>query len=681
MTSLLPDSNPFARPSTLPLELPDFAAITDADWMPAFHAGLDQARAEIAAIAENPEEPTFDNTLGALERAGQLLDRVLALAFNLISADGTEGRIKFESDMNSAYTAHQSWVFLNADLFARIDAIFQRRHELGLDAESLRLVEKTHQSFVRAGAALTGGDRARLAELDAEISRLATLYRQNAVHAMADSAVHVTDESELAGLDEATVAGAAAYAAEQGQTGWLFKLFSPTIQPLLADAENRSFRERVWRTSTQRATTGEHPNQALAYEIAHLRAERAQLLGFATHADWVLADTMAGSFAAVKGMLDQLIPATVRAAHAEAERLRTLAEADGITDLQPWDWAFYAARVERADYGLDTARLKKYFPLEQVLRDGVFRTAEILYGLEITERPDLPGYAEDVRVFQIARDGEIIGLLVGDWYTRATKSGGAWMSSFRDQSTLLDRLPVVINNMNITPPAAGEQALLSFDEVTTMFHEFGHGLHGLLSEVTYPTFSGTNVSRDFVEFPSQVNEIWAFWPEVLQAYARHVETGEPISDSDVADIQAAKRWGLGFAKHEFLQAAVLDLGWHTLAADQQVDDWEAFECDTLTQWGLADDLIAPRYRSAYFTHIFGGGYSAGYYAYLWAEVLDAHGEDWFKRNGGLSREAGEKLRAEVLSRGDAREVADSFRAFAGEDPRIEPLPERYGFAL
>ncbi|GAB3699892.1 M3 family metallopeptidase [Mariniluteicoccus flavus] len=681
MTTYLPASNPFARPSALDLELPDFAAISDDDFLPAIRAGIEQARDEVTAIAENPDEPTFDNTVGALERAGQLLARVRAVLFNLISADGTDDRIKLESEVMPELSAHSSWLHLNPALFARITAVHDRLDELDLDPESRRLVEETHRAFVRAGAALGDDDRARLADLDNRLSALGTTYRQNAVHAMARSAVLVTDADELAGLDAPTRAAAAAYAAEQGHPGaWLFKLLSPTIQPLLRSATDRGFRERVWRASTERATTGESPNTELAVEIARLRAERAALLGHRTHADWVLADTMAGSYAAVKDMLDRLIPPTVAAARAESVRLRERALADGVDALQPWDWPFYAARVQEEDYRLDADRLKHYFPLERVLRDGVFRTAEILYGVTITERDDLAGYAEGTRVFEVARDGAPIGLLVGDWFTRATKAGGAWMNSLRTQSRLLDRLPVVVNNMNIARPEPGRDALLTFDEVTTLFHEFGHGLHGLLSDVTYPRFSGTAVSRDFVEFPSQVNEIWAFWPEVLDAYARHVDTGERLGTTDVAEIEAAKRWGLGFAKHEFIQAAVLDFGWHTLTVDDEVTDAAAFEREVLEQWGMANPLIAPRYGSAYFTHIFGGGYSAGYYAYLWAEVLDAHGEAWFAANGGLDRANGAHLEETVLSRGNARDVAASFRAFAGEEPKIEPLLERYGFA-
>ncbi|MGY1708555.1 M3 family metallopeptidase [Geodermatophilus sp. SYSU D00758] len=675
----LPADNPLARPSALPLELPPFAAITVEDCREALLAGMAEQRAEVAAIAGSPEPPTFENTLVALERSGRLYRRAAAVFHNLASSLATDRLREVERELAPLESAHADALRLDPALFARVDAVHAARHDLGLDAESVRLVERYHTDFVLSGARLDDEGRTRLSALNRELSELSTTFGQNLLLATGAAAVLVTDPAELDGLGEEAVAAAARAAADRGLTGYLLTLVLPTGQPVLARLRDRGLRERLHRASVGRASAGEHDNGPVAARIARLRAERARLLGFATHADLVLADQTAGSTAAIDAMLGPMVPAAVANARAEARVLAEHAARDGVTDLAPWDWAYYAERVRAERYAVDTAALRSWFELDRVLVDGVFRAAELLYGYRFTPRPDLVGYHPDVRVWEVTdADGGTVGLYLGDFLARDGKRGGAWMSSFVSQSRLLGTRPVVVNVLNVTPGGEGQPTLLTLDEVNTLFHEFGHTLHGLSSAVTYPRFAGTSVPRDFVEFPSQVNEMWALWPEVLTGYARHVDTGEPLPEAAVAALDAARLWGEGFATVEYLAATLLDQAWHRITPETEVGDPAGFEQAALEAAGIALDLVPPRYRTTYFQHVFAGGYAAGYYSYIWSEVLDADTVEWFRENGGLRRENGDVFRERLLSVGGSVDPMAAFRAVRGRDADPAPLLRRRG---
>ncbi|WP_395404153.1 M3 family metallopeptidase [Arthrobacter sp. UC242_113] len=667
-------TNPLLSPSALPFGLPPFADIDDGHYAEAVDAGLNDHLAEIQAIVDNPEPATFDNTALAMEKSGRLLDRAAASFFTLVSADASEAIKNLETELSPRFAAHQDAVYLNRGLYERFAAV----DSAGLDAESARLVEEYLKEFRQSGIQLDDAGQDRLRSLNAELSRLGTEFGQRTKEAMKSAALLLDSADDLAGLPADEIASAAEAARVAGHDGkFLLTLIQPSNQPALAALDNRDVRRRLFEASVARGSTGGDLDVLdLVNSLVRLRAEKAALLGFANYAELVVDRQTAPDFGAVRSMLNRLAPAAVRNADAEAE---ALAESAGHP-LEAWDWAYYSAKVRRERYTVDEQALRPYFELDRVLTDGVFFAATSLFGITFHERTDLAGYHEDVRIWEVRdADGAELGLFLGDYYTRETKRGGAWMNSLVDQSALLGTKPVVINNLNISKPPAGEPTLLTLDEVRTAFHEFGHALHGLFSDVTYPRFSGTSVPRDFVEYPSQVNEMWIMWPEVLSNYARHHATGEPLAQDVVDRLNESRLWGEGFATTEYLGAALLDLAWHVLDTDGIPQDALEFEAKALAAAGVAHPLIPPRYRTGYFQHIFAGdGYSAGYYSYIWSEVLDTETVDWFTENGGLSRANGDRFRAELLSRGNSRDPLESFRTLRGRDARLEPLLKRRG---
>jgi peptidyl-dipeptidase Dcp len=667
--------NPFALPSALPFQLPPFDRIRVTDYRPAYLAGFEQHRREIEAIAANREPATFDNTVTALERSGRLLERVDGSFSNLSGSDSNEAMLQIETEMAPLLAAHADTLHLNRALFARIEALHNCAAELDLDDESQQLLRRYHIEFVRAGAQLSDADQDRLRDLNSELSRLTTRFRQNVLRASREQAVVVDDMAELDGLSPAQLACAAADAQHRGLAGkWLLTLQNTTSQPLLAQLHSRALRERLYRASTVRCRGGDTDNTALIARMVRLRAERASLLGYPDHASYVLEDETADSPQAVMSMLQNIATAAFAFASAQAAELQSLLGPD--TELQPWDWDYYADRLRAAHYAFDTEQVRPYFELDRVLRDGVFHAAAQLHGLSFVERHDLPVYHADVRVFEVFEpDGKPIALFLADFYARDGKQGGAWMSNFVAQTRLLGTRPVVVNNLNVPKPPAGTPTLLTFDEVTTMFHEFGHALHGMLSDVHFPLLSGTRVPRDFVEFPSQYMEMWARDPAVLAHFARHYRTGEPMPQTLLDKVLAASNFDQGFRTLEYVQAALIDLAWHQITPDQApaADGVLAFEAAALQRHAVAYAPIPPRYHSPYFVHIFAGGYSAGYYAYLWAEVLARAMGEWVLRRGGLTRRNGDCLRDQILARGHTRDPARMFRDLYGGPPAIEPL--------
>jgi peptidyl-dipeptidase Dcp len=667
-------TNPLLAASPLPYGLPPFAEIEAAHYAEALEAGLAEHRAEIAAITGNPEPATLDNTAVAMERSGQLLGRAAASFFTLASADSSDDIKDLETRYSPLLSAHQDDIFLDRALYSRFLAI----DTSVCDPESVRLVEEYLKEFRQSGIQLGEQQQERLRTLNAELSRLGTEFGQRVKEGMKSAALLLDNAAELAGLPADEVSAAAAAARAAGHDGkYLLTLIQPGNQPALASLENRTVRRRLFEASVARGSDGGSLDVLdLAREMAGLRAEKARLLGFANYAELVADRQTAPDFEAVQSMLSRTAPAAVRNADAEAA---ALAEVAGHP-LEAWDWAYYSARVRKEKYDVDEQALRPYFELDRVLRDGVFHAATSLYGITFHERDDLAGYHPDVRVWEVRdADGSGLGLFLGDYYSRESKRGGAWMNSLVDQSGLLGNRPVVINNLNISKPPAGEPTLLTLDEVRTAFHEFGHALHGLFSNVTYPRFSGTSVPRDFVEYPSQVNEMWIMWPEVLANYARHSVSGEPLAQDVVDRLNESRLWGEGFATTEYLGAALLDLAWHTLEPGEAPEDALEFEAKALAAAGIAHPLIPPRYRTGYFQHIFAGaGYAAGYYSYIWSEVLDAETVDWFTESGGLTRENGDRFRQELLSRGNSRDPLESFRILRGRDAKLEPLLKRRG---
>jgi peptidyl-dipeptidase Dcp len=670
-------TNPFFSPSTLPYGLPPFAEIREEHYLPAFRRGMTEQLAEVAAVAASEDPPTYENTIVALERTGALLRRVSHVFFNQASSDTNATVQEIEAEVSTELAAHDDAIHLDPGLYARVEALYDTRHELGLDAESLRLLERYHTRFERAGARLPEVGRQRLRELNTRIAAACTAFEQNLFAGTKAAALVLDSADELAGLSPGAVAAAAENGRSLGHDGkYVLNLKNFSNQQELASLERREVRERLLAASLGRGLGGANDNRGLVVELARLRAERAALLGHDSHAAYAVADQTAVTTQAVTEMLARLVPPAVANAEREAA---ALAAASGQDEIAAWDWAYWSEKVRKAEYDIDSAAMRPYFELDRVLTDGVFHAAGLLYGLSFTERTDLTGYHPDVRVFEVfEEDGSPIGLYLGDFHARASKRGGAWMNNLVDQSALLGERPVVVNNLNIARPGPGEPTLLTFDEVNTLFHEFGHALHGLFSDVHYPFFSGTAVPRDFVEYPSQVNEMWALWPEILANYARHHETGEPMPQELVAKMEAAERFGQGFRTVEYLAATLLDWAWHTIPAGADPGDAEAFEAAALKDAGVALPAIPPRYRSTYFAHIFAGGYSAGYYSYVWSEVLDADTVEWFKENGGLRRDNGDTFRRELLSKGGSVDSLTAFAAFRGRAPRIEPLLERRG---
>lgn len=674
--------NPFASASKLPYHYPAFDQIKNEHYGPAFTEGMRQHAAEIALIAGSHAAPTFENTVVAMERAGQMLNRVSIVFFSLTGANTNPELEALSRDLAPKLAAHQDQIFLNARLFQRISKLYEARQALKLDAESGRLLERYYTDFVRAGAKLGDKDKQKLKSLNAQLASLATKFSQNVLKETNASAIIVDSKAELQGLSEEEIASAAEAAKTRGlKDKFVIPLMNTTGQPFEASLANRALRQRLHEASVNRGSHGgEFDNRQVAIDLARLRAERATLLGYANHAAYGLEDETARTTTAVNKMLGELAPAAVNNAKAEGAELQKIIDAQqGNFKLAAWDWAFYTEQLRKAKYSFDDSQLRPYFELKNVLENGVFFAATKLYGITFKERSDLPVYHPSVKVYEIFdADGKSMALFIADMYARDTKRGGAWMNAYVEQSTLFGTHPVLANHLNIPQPPAGQPTLLTFDEVRTAFHEFGHALHGLFSNVKYPRFSGTNVPRDFVEYPSQVNEMWATWPEVLKNYARHYQNGEVIPQTLVDKITAANKFNQGFATTEYLAASLLDQRWHQLTPAQIPKDALAFEADALKQAGVDFAPVPPRYRSTYFSHIFGGGYSAGYYAYLWSEVLDAESVEWFKENGGLNRKNGDWFRQQLLSKGGSMDPLESFRNFRGREPKIEPLLIRRG---
>jgi peptidyl-dipeptidase Dcp len=683
--------NPFASDSSLPYRLPPFAKIGDADFRPAFDAGIAQDRQEIDAIAANAAAPTFDNTIVAMERSGLLLDRVYRVFFNLVSCNTDPEMEKIEAEMAPKLSANDDATELNAALFARVKALYDQRASLGLDAESLRLLERYHTRFIRAGAQLADADKDRLRQINGQLATLTTQFKANVLKGVNAGAVVVDSAAELDGLTEQEIAAAAESAKARGLQGkWLITLQNTTGQPVLTTLKNRALRERVYRASINRGIGGDSDNTALVAQIIKLRAQRATMLGYANHAAYVLDDETARTTGAVNDMLAQLAPAAIVNARREAADIQQLidqqAQASHVKSfkLAPWDWAFYAEQVRKAKFSYDESQVKPYFELNRVLQDGLFYAAHELYGLSFKERSDLVAYRKDVRVFEVFNaDGSPLGLFLADYFARDNKRGGAWMNSYVEQSKLFGTQPVVANHLNIVKPPEGQPVLMSFDEVNTLFHEFGHALHGLFSNVQYPYFSGTSVPRDFVEYPSQYNEMWATDPKVLAHYAKHYQTGAAMPQALLDKVKSARTFNEGFVTAEYLAAAIYDQSWHQLSAAQApaAKYVMAFEAAALKHAGMDFYPVPPRYHTPYFSHIFAGGYSAAYYAYIWTDVLASDTQHWIRTHGGLQRANGDYLRAKVLSRGGSVDALTLFREFYGQDPEIGPLLEKRGLTL
>lgn len=679
------NENPFFSISTWPYQLPPFDQIRNEHFKPAFERGMAEQLGEVERIVSQDEPATFENTLVPLERSGAILGRTERVFFALISAHTHEELEAVRSEMAPRLSAHADSILLNPKLFERIEAVYQNRKELNLDPESERLLELSHRDFVRAGARLKAADQERLKTTNAELASLSTQFSQNVLDEVNELAL-VLDSSELlAGLSDEEKLGAAEEAKKRDLPGkYVVALLNTSGQPALSALQNRGVREQLHRRSLSRGSRGgTFDNRAVLTKTVKLRAERARLLGYPNHASYVLEVQTARSPDAVNERLSLLAPAAVSNAQQELKALEEMARKDGVQDFSSWDWAYYSEQVRKARYDFDETQLRPYFSLDRVLRDGVFFAASRLYGLSFQERTDLPTYHPDVRVFEVFEaDGEPLALFLFDPFARPTKRGGAWMNAYVLQSELLHTKPVVANHLNIPKPPEGQVPLLTFDEVTTLFHEFGHALHGMFSNVRYPQLSGTQVPRDFVEFPSQVNEMWAVWPEVLQNYAKHYESGAPMPTALLEKVLATQTFNQGFATTEYLAASLLDQAWHQLDADNVpvANDVLAFESAALQKHGVGLEQVPPRYRSTYFSHIM-GGYSAGYYSYIWSEVLDADTVEWFRENGGLRRENGQHFRDALLSRGGTQEATELYEKFRGRSPQIAPLLKRRGLVL
>lgn len=682
--------NPLFAVSPLPLHYPPFDAITPAHFPPAFDAGMAEQLAEIAAIAGSEEPPTFANTIVAMERSGRNLERATNIFSALVAAHTNPELEKIRADYSAPFAAHSDEINLDARLFARIQVIYDSRDRLGLDAESKRLVERYHTRFVRAGAALPAEQKERLKAINGELAALATAFSQNVLNEVNASAVVVDDAGELEGLSDAQIAAAAAVAETRGLSGkYVLTLLNTTGQPPNSQIRNRDLRRRLHEASVVRGSRGgAYDNLETISKTMRLRAERARLLGYPNHAAYSLEDQTAKTPEAVLAMLGELAPAAVANARREAADLQAMIDREQRDlgrpsfKLEPWDWAYYTEKVRKERFDFDESELKPYLELDNVWEKGVFYAAGKLFGIGFRKRTDLPVYHPDVTVYDVLNeDGTHLGIFISDMYARDSKRGGAWMNSYLSQSELTGFKPVVANHLNIPKPPEGEPTLLTWDEVITAFHEFGHALHGLFSDVKYPFFSGTSVPRDFVEYPSQVFEMWASWPSVLENYARHYKTGEAMPRELLDKVLAASRFNQGFATTEYLSAAMLDQRWHLLPPGEvpAAVGVMAFEAAALAEDGFDFPAVPPRYRTPYFSHIM-GGYSAGYYSYIWSEVLDAHSVEWFRRNGGLDRKAGEHFRRTILSKGGSVDAMELYSAFAGEGPKIEPLLEKRGLS-
>jgi peptidyl-dipeptidase Dcp len=680
------NENPLLSPSALPYGLPDYAAITPEHYLPAFEQAFAEQTREIGAITRARSMPTFENTMVPLEASGKLLGDVSRTFYTVSSADATPEIQQIEEQLAPLMSAHHDSIELDAALYWRIKTLHDQLDALELTAEQRYLVERRYREMSHAGAGLDDQAKERLTALNQRLSTLTTTFEKNLLRDTNELAVVFDDASELDGLAEGELSAAARAAADRGLEGkWVVTLTLFTGHPYLSSLTNRASRKRILDASRARGSrAGENDNRGVLREIAALRAERAALLGYESHAAYVTSDETAGSPEAVHDLLRRLAVPAARNASREQAALQAIIDAEPEPfPLEAHDWAFYTEKVRAAEYDLDRGALRPWFEAERVLQDGVFRAATQLYGVTFAEREDLSAYHPDARVFEVSNaDGSPVGLFILDLYTRDTKRGGAWMNSIVSQSRLRGTLPIVVNNLNVPKPATGKPTLLTLDEVTTLFHEFGHALHGLFATVTYPHFAGTNVFRDFVEFPSQVNEMWIYWPEILDAYARHAETGEPLPRDVVEKLRASEAFNQGFATSEYLAASWLDQAWHSLSAEQAASDIDvaAFEAEALREIGLDNPAVPTRYSSTYFAHIFSGGYSAGYYSYIWSEVLDADTVEWFRENGGLTRANGDRFRDRLLGVGGSKDPLEAYRDFRGRDAEIEPLLKRRGLA-
>jgi peptidyl-dipeptidase Dcp len=673
--------NIFLKRSVLEYELPDFAHLEEEHYLDGFYKGTAAQLKEVETIIASGE-PTFKNTVVALEKSGQILSRMLNVFYNKSSSDTNDALDAIEEEIAPKLSAHQDAITLNPALFSRIKALYDKRDSLALSSEDAWLLEKYYRDFVYAGAHLTQDQRAELTKINERLSSLETQFSKNLLTDTNESALIVDSISELAGLSAGEIEAAADAAKARGLEGkYLLAMVNFSGNPMLESLEVRSTRERIMKASLLRGNRdNDSDTKKIIVEMAKLRATRAKLFGKKTHADYIIAEQTAGSVENVHAMLRKIAPAAVRNARAEGADIQAIIRESGENfELASWDWDFYTEKVRKAKHNIDSSAMRPYFELERVLRDGVFFAANKLFGISFKERPDLITYHPEARAFEVFNeDGSKLGLFIGDFYTRDSKRGGAWMNNLVDQNFLLGQLPVVVNNLNIPKPAAGQPTLLTYDEIVTLFHEFGHALHGLLSSVTYPRVSGTSVQRDFVEFPSQVNEMWILWPEVVSNYAKHHETGEVLPQDLIDRLKGASTFNEGHATTSYLAASILDLAWHSLEAGQDVPDVVAFEEQAIKDYGLDYHAVPTRYRSTYFSHIFGGGYSAGYYGYIWSEVLDAESVQWFKDNGGLTRANGNHFRAELLSRGGSIDSMTMFKNFLGREASITPLLKRRG---
>lgn len=676
------DKNPLLERSTLPFQAPPFDRILDEHFRPAIEEGMRRHLAEIEAIINNTAAPSFENTIVALERSGQDLTRASGIFYNLTGSNTNDALQAVKIDLAPKLAAHNDAITLNARLFARVKAVYDQHAATAMEPVDARLLERYYQRFVRAGALLDAQGKEAMKALNSEEATLIARFEENILKERAASAIVVDDARQLDGLSAEAIEAAAVAASEKGHAGkWLIDLRNTTTQPALAELKDRDLRERIMKASLARNSRGnEWDNKAIIARLAQLRAQKAKLLGFHTWAHYVMDDQMAKSPDRAMKLLGLLAPAAAANAKKEAAKLQAIVDRQGGGfQVQSWDWDLYAEQVRKAEFDFDEAAVKPYLEFERVLQDGVFFAANQLYGLSFKERKDLPVYHPDVRVFDIIdADGSAIGLFYGDYYARDNKNGGAWMSTFVDQSTLLGQQPVITQVCNYVKPAAGQPCLLSWDDVTTLFHEFGHGLHGMLSAQKYPKFSGTATSTDFVEFPSQVNENWALDPKVFERFARHYQSGAPMPAELAEKLRKVRTFNQGYRTTEYLAAALLDLEWHSLPDDApMVTDVDAFERAALKKHGLDLPQVPPRYRSCYFSHAW-TGYAANYYAYIWSEVMDADAFAWFMENGGLTRANGDRFRATVLSQGGSKPEDQLYRDLTGRDPRVEPLLEKRG---
>lgn len=678
------NANPLLVESTLPFNYPRFDLIKNEHYLPAFEAAMAEALRETRAIADNAEPATFENTVVAMEKSGRALSRIGSIFGNLSGANTNPELQAVQRTIAPKLAAHSDAIRLDGPLFNRLTKVYDARETLNLDPESKRLLERYYTDFVRAGAKLNDADKAKLRALNAELATLQTSFTQNVLKERDASSVVFASRAELAGASDATIDAAAAAAKSAGQEGkFLIRVQNTTGQPLLQDLKLRASRERIMAASLDRGSRGgDYDNRAIVAAIAKKRAERAALLGYAHHAAYQLEEQTVGGVDKLNALLARLAPAAVANARREAADMQAIVDAEkGGFEISAADWDMYSEKVRKARYDFDESQLKPYFELNHVLVDGVFFAATKLYGLTFKERHDLPVYEPTVRVFDIFNeDGSQLAIFLFDPYARPNKNGGAWMNAYVSQSRLLGTKPVIGNHLNLPKPPEGQPTLLDYDNVRTAFHEFGHALHGMFSDVLYPRFAGTAVARDFVEFPSQVNEMWAIYPEVLRNYAKHHQTGETLPTALVDKLIAASKFNQGYRTTEYLAATLLDQAWHQIPASEvpDADGVLAFEAAALKKYGVDFAAVPPRYRSTYFSHTFSGGYSAGYYSYIWSEVLDAAGAEWTLKNGGLKREIGERMRKTVLSRGGAEDALGMFRTLTGQEPDIKPLLERRG---